>query len=108
VATEISASRSHFHLTNSQAAEYFIANTAEELRQPSPKVKGVLRLKRKIAVRGLSRQVGAPLAMALAESSSRDWALAMLRNYKTSPRNGKLCSVPVGTLPVSAFPGLWP
>jgi hypothetical protein len=69
---------SHAHLSRGQAAEFFSANTVDELREPSRKIKGVLRLKRSIAVRGLSCRVGETLCVALADSSSRDWALTML------------------------------
>ena len=50
---------SHAHLSRGQAAVFFSANTVDELREPSRKVKGVLRLKRTIRLRGLSCRVGA-------------------------------------------------
>ena len=79
---------SHFHLTNSQAAEFFTANTADELREPTRKIKGVLRLKRVLAFRGLSCRVGETLALALADSSARDWALVMLRGIRLRRERG--------------------
>ena len=53
------SSNSLAHLSCGQAAEFFSANTAGELCEPSRKVKGVLRLKRTIPVRGLSCRAGA-------------------------------------------------
>jgi hypothetical protein len=73
---------SHAHLSRGQAAEFMQATTVDELRAPTRKTKGILRLKRSIALRGLSCYVGGELVECLSHSSSRDWALAMLRNIR--------------------------
>jgi hypothetical protein len=52
---------SNIYLSRNQAAEFLCASTVDELRPPTRKTKGVLRLKRTIAVRGLSCRVGETL-----------------------------------------------
>ena len=46
------------------------------------RVKGVLRLKRMIPVRGLSCRVGEPLAAALSDRAEHDWASTMLASIQ--------------------------
>ena len=73
---------SHIHLSRTQAADFLSADTVDELRAPTRKTKGVLPLKRTVGLRGLSCRVGETLALAVADATSRDWALAMLRSIK--------------------------
>jgi len=74
---------SHLHLTRQQGIEDTSLNLVELLREPlvqhgRVRQRGVLRMKRVIPLRGLSAKVGEPLAMALSNPASRDWASTLL------------------------------
>ncbi|HEV2418648.1 MAG TPA: hypothetical protein VGX94_12655 [Terriglobia bacterium] len=75
------ADRSHLHLSRRQVWNLERDGEVEWLRAPVNRHdKGIVRLRRVFAVRGLSARIGAPLAQAVAMRQS--WAEAMLSDIR--------------------------
>jgi hypothetical protein len=86
LSSRVCSDSSHIHLSKSQAYEHLKFNLAEELREFIEDrrgrliSKGVLRVKRKIGIRGMSCRLGEELTIAV--RLKEPWAEVMLSNIR--------------------------
>jgi hypothetical protein len=91
LASRVCSDCSHIHLSKSQAYEQLNLNLAEELRdcvedrRGKLVVKGVLRMKRKIGIRGMSCRLGEAITVAV--RLKEPWAEVMLSNIRRQREN---------------------